>query len=98
MSVSTAIVQGTLKPDGTLELDEKLNLPAGRVQVVVQPLPELPDDDPFWQRMKAVWADQRARGHVPRAREEIDADLAAADAEAEEEMQAVERVQLPRQG
>ena len=55
-----------LKPDGTLELDERPNLPAGRVQVIMVPLPELPKDDPFWQRMEAMWAAQKARGHVPR--------------------------------
>src|SRR5438094_5064333 len=33
------VVQGTLKPDGTLELDQKPSLMPGRVQVVLQPLP-----------------------------------------------------------
>jgi hypothetical protein len=36
MSLSTAVVQGTLKPDGTLELDEKPILTPGRVQVTLQ--------------------------------------------------------------
>lgn len=30
------VVQGTLNVDGTLQLDEKPNLPAGRVKVTVQ--------------------------------------------------------------
>ncbi|HEY7326208.1 MAG TPA: hypothetical protein VH592_01105 [Gemmataceae bacterium] len=30
------IVEGTLKPDGTLELDQKPNLSPGRVQVVLR--------------------------------------------------------------
>jgi hypothetical protein len=38
MSPTTATVQGTVNPDGTLQLDEPLKLPAGRVAVVVQPL------------------------------------------------------------
>jgi hypothetical protein len=33
-------VQGTLQPDGTLLLDEKVKLPPGRVRVVVQAMPE----------------------------------------------------------
>ncbi len=36
MNNATVIVDGTLKPDGTLELDEKPSLPAGRVKVVLQ--------------------------------------------------------------
>ena len=39
---AAAIVQATLKPDGTLELDQKPNLPPGRVQVILQPLPAAP--------------------------------------------------------
>ena len=31
------IVHGTLQPDGTLTLDQKLNLPPGEVLVTVQP-------------------------------------------------------------
>lgn len=42
-----AVIQGTLKPDGTLELDEKPNLPPGRVTIVLQPapLPAQPQDN-----------------------------------------------------
>jgi hypothetical protein len=69
------VIEGTLRPDGTLELDEKIALPAGRVQVIVQPLPQLPPDDPFWQRMQAMWAAQKARGHVPRSAEEVEREL-----------------------
>ena len=36
MNNATVIVDGTLKPDGTLELDERPSLPAGRVKVVLQ--------------------------------------------------------------
>jgi hypothetical protein len=72
MSNLPVMIEGTLRPDGTLELDEKISLPAGRVQVLVQPLPQLPADDPFWQRMQAMWSAQKARGHVPRSAEEVE--------------------------
>jgi len=57
MSLTETVIEGTLKPDGTLELDEKPNLPAGRVTVVLRQenLVMLPKDDPFWQRMQAMW-------------------------------------------
>jgi len=74
MGQTTIVVQGIVKADGTLELAEKLDIPAGRVQVVIQPLPDV-SSDTFSQRMETIWAGQKARGHVPRTREEIDADL-----------------------
>ena len=40
VSATHVVVEGTLKPDGSLELDSKLNLPPGRVQIIVQPLPD----------------------------------------------------------
>ena len=69
MSSKHVMVEGTLKPDGTLVLDGKLNLPPGRVQLIVQPLTEAPKDDPFWQMMKGIWAARMAGGHVPRHQE-----------------------------
>ena len=38
MSLSKLIVKGTLKPDGTLELDEKPKLAPGRVHVTLEPV------------------------------------------------------------
>lgn len=72
MSLTEAVIKGTLNADGTIMLDQKPNLPAGRVQVIVQSLPELPEGDPFWDMMKSIWASQKARGHVPRTVEEVE--------------------------
>ncbi|NUQ64169.1 MAG: hypothetical protein HUU20_16995 [Pirellulales bacterium] len=82
------VVQGTLKPDGTLELDEKPALPPGRVQLVLVPLPRLPEDDPFWQRMQAIWARQKARGHVPRTVEAVEAERRRFREESDAELEA----------
>ncbi len=73
MSATHVVVEGTLKPDGSLELDSKLNLPPGRVQLIVQPLPELPKDDPFWQMMQRIWAARTAAELTPRGTEEVEA-------------------------
>ena len=64
MSLTETVIEGTLDADGTLVLDEKPNLPPGRVKVVLrQETPvELPADDPFWQRMQAIWAIPRSPG------------------------------------
>ena len=55
MSLMEAVVSGTLKSDGTLELDENPNLPAGRVTVILrqESVVTLPADDPFWQRTES---------------------------------------------
>lgn len=68
------VVQGTIRPDGALELDEKVDLGPGRVQVTMVPVPELPKNDPFWQRIEAIWADQKRRGHVARSVQEVKAE------------------------
>jgi hypothetical protein len=36
MNLAETVFEGTLKSDGTLELDEKPKLPPGRVKVIVQ--------------------------------------------------------------
>ena len=93
MSFDGVVVQGTLKPDGTLELDERVNLAPGRVQVTMVPVPELPKSDPFWQRMEAIWADQKRRGHVAASVEEVEAQRQAVREEWEERMRRIERIQ-----
>ena len=93
MNVSETVVEGTIQPDGTLVLDEPTKLPAGRVQVIVQALPELPEGDPFWDMMKSIWADQKARGHVPRTADEVEAERLRTREDWEERQQAIERLQ-----
>jgi hypothetical protein len=91
MTTTAIEIQGTLREDGTLLLDEKPNLPPGRVKVTVEPVVDLTQTD-VWQVLERIWAGQRARGHVPRPREEIDAELEASRQEDEERMQALERI------
>jgi hypothetical protein len=94
MGPTEAVIAGTLNPDGRLELDEKPNLPPGRVQVIVCALPPLPKNDSFSQRMQALWAAQQARGHVPRTVEEVDAERRQTREEWEERMQRIERLRV----
>jgi hypothetical protein len=92
VSANLVVVNGVVKPDGTLELEGKVPLPAGRVQVIVQPYPELPKDDPFFQMLEAIWAGQKARGHVPRSAEEVEAERQQVREEWEERMREIERI------
>jgi hypothetical protein len=58
MSLIETVIEGTLKPGGTLEFDAKPNLPAGRVKLVLRQETEVarPAETPFWLRMQAMWA------------------------------------------
>jgi hypothetical protein len=49
---------GTVRPDGTLELDRKLNLPPGRVRVSVEAVPPA-------ESLLATEVDPVASGHLP---------------------------------
>jgi hypothetical protein len=93
MSTPIAVVEGTIRPDGTLELLEKVNLPAGKVQVTLVPVPELSPADPFWRLMQGIWAGQKARGHVPRSAEDVEAERRAVRDEWDERMARISRIQ-----
>jgi hypothetical protein len=86
-------LQGTVRDDGTLELDDKIVLPAGRVLVTVQPVVQAPPDNRFWQRMERIWTGQKARGHVPRRAQEVEAQRQALREETEQEIQEAIRLQ-----
>lgn len=94
MTTKAIEIQGTLREDGTLMLDEKLNLPPGRVRVTVQPLADatFPETDVI-SVLRRIHAEQQAEGYIPRSKEEIDADLARTRDEDEERLQAIERLQ-----
>lgn len=94
MSQETIEVQGNVQADGTLVLDRRLELPAGPVRVTLQPVPVSEGSNlvRFQAMMEQIWAGQKARGHVPRTKEEIDAEIQELREEAEEELQAAERL------
>ena len=93
MNATAIVVEGQVQPDGTLEVTQKVDLPAGPVNVTVQPVPEPVQPDRFWKMMELIWADRRASSRPPRTREEIDAEIDALRDEAEDEVKAVERLQ-----
>ena len=74
MSLTETMIAGTIQPDGTLLLDEKPNLLPGRVTVVLRQETAIvmPKDDPFWQRMQAMWDAQDVAGRVPRSVEQVE--------------------------
>ncbi len=90
MSLDQVTVEGILKPDGTLALDEKPSLPPGRVTVTVRQTPA----SPHRQRTLADVIDkiqrgQQARGYQGRSAEEIEAGLREGEEEYERKVQAL---------
>ncbi len=71
---SEVVVEGVLKPDGTLELDAKPNLSPGRVQVTVNPLPPsaIPQQG-LVEVMDAIRQSQQAPGYHGRTVSEMQA-------------------------
>jgi hypothetical protein len=57
-------MDGTLKPDGTREWDQKPSLPPGRVQVVLRPAQEpAPAQEGWWPYMQRIRAEREAAGY-----------------------------------
>ncbi len=91
MNATNLTTTGTIKPDGTLELDGKTNLPPGRVRVTLTVVPESsePKED-VWTVLERIWEERKARGMPARTREEIDAEINALRDELEERMDDIE--------
>src|SRR5947209_12884789 len=74
MSQETVVLQGTVRPDGRLELPDRVALPPGPVEVTVRAL-AAPAGEDLLSFLARIRAEQQARGHVPRTREEIDEEI-----------------------
>jgi hypothetical protein len=82
MTTTAIVVQGTVTPDGNLKLDQKISLPAGPVQITIQPAAESKSaQKDWWQQMQAARAILEARGTGFRSEEEIEAEREAFRAE-----------------
>ncbi len=94
MISSQTVVNGTLKPDGTVELDEKPGISPGRVRVTLQPMPEPTQAGRgWWEVLEQIWKDQKARGFKGRGKEQVDADIQELRDELEQHANQVERLQ-----
>jgi hypothetical protein len=64
MSLTEIVVKGTLKPDGTLELDQKPSLSPGRVTVVLrQESQTAPPKEDWFQHLQRIRAEREAAGY-----------------------------------
>lgn len=94
MTTKATTVEGTIKPDGTLELAQKLALPAGKVRVTVETIADAGQDQPGLAKLfERIRQQQSASKDKGRTREEIDADVNAMRNEWEERMAEIEHLQ-----
>jgi hypothetical protein len=77
MSLTVVVVEGTLKPDGTLELDQKPSLAPGRVRVVLQAAAESSAaQEGWWPYLQRLRAEREAAGYHFMNEAEMQAHLA----------------------
>ena len=100
MSTSSLEVLGTVRGDGTLELDTKLKVRPGRVRVLVEPLETRPEPTEglveFGRRCRR---EMEAAGHRFRTKDEIGSEINALHNEWDERLDEIDlaRSQSPRQ-
>ena len=72
MTGATQLVEGMIKPDGTMELRESIRLPPGQVRVTVEAVtsPERPTED-WWSYLEHARAELEAQGAMFSTGEEI---------------------------
>ena len=99
MSTNQVTVHGQVKPDGTLEVTERVDLPPGPVQVTVEPTRKVPAGEDTRLVLGRIWARRQARGAVARCKEDIDAEIATmrdADEDRMREIEAIGRQPSPK--
>lgn len=63
MSLTEITVEGTIKSDGSLELDQKPGLPPGRVTILLRQETEPTIQEGWWPYMQRVRAEREAAGY-----------------------------------
>ena len=95
MSETVVTLRCRVTPEGDLRLPRRLPMGPGEAEVTVRLLDtelERPRED-LMTLLRRIWAENEAEGRVPRAREEIDAEIRAWREQDEERMLAIERLQ-----
>lgn len=92
MAAQQVVVHGHIQPDGTLQVEEKVNLPPGPVQVTVEATGPTIQRESTQQVLRDIAARRQARGSKGRTKEEIDAEIDAMRNEDEERLREIERL------
>lgn len=100
MATTNLEVLGTVRPDGTLELDQRLSFPPGRVRVRLEaaaPAESKPAES-LVDFVRRIRGELQVAGHRFRTKEEIDAELDALRSEWDERLQELDRHSPPEAG
>jgi hypothetical protein len=92
MSTQPVILHGQIRPDGTLQIEEKINLPPGPVNVTLETATQVKPRESTQQVLKDIAVRQQAIGRQPRTKEEIDAEIDAMRDEDEHRMREIEQL------
>lgn len=85
MTTNTITIQGTLQADGvTLQLEQRVALPPGRVTVTVQAAPAVQSGPTMVEALDCIHCDQQARGRKPMTEEQMAAEIAQLRADDDE--------------
>jgi hypothetical protein len=88
MGSTSILIRGTLKPDGTLELDERPPLPPGRVEILLRSMNEPIGTGPgAWEVLQQIHKEQPARGYTGMTEEDWAVREAEQRAEDEEDQE-----------
>ena len=68
MSTQPVILHGQIRPDGTLQIEEKVDLPPRPISVTVQSVPAAARKRTL-QVLEEIWAERQSRGMVGRSKE-----------------------------
>jgi hypothetical protein len=91
VNVSQVLVKGTLKADGSLELDERPSLPPGRVHVIVMPEPVPAVKEDTWSILERIWRERHEQGMRGRTADEVDVEIKILRNELEEHLEQLDR-------
>ena len=92
MGADALMIDGTLYPDGKVQLDEMPNIAPGRVTVFLQPVTATPPTQHgLAEVIDEIRRGQQARGFRGRSAEEIDAALREGEDAYEQRMAALQR-------
>jgi hypothetical protein len=91
--VTEVVVQGTIKPGGTLEVSQPINLPPGEVRVIVQAVGSNREKERPLTVLHRIWAQRKSLGVQGRTKKHIDADIQSMRDEWEERQRDLGRIQ-----
>lgn len=89
MNAQQVVVHGQIRPDGTLHVEEKVDLPPGPVSVTVQPVSAARRRRTL-QVLEEIWSERNARGLVGRSKADVDAEIDAMRDEDQERLREIE--------